>query len=379
MRTHWSAIATALVFFIGFHSTKSNAFDIESIITTHIKAVQPDDGIGGIAVAVRFKDSTLLYNFGNADAKTGRLVTSDTLFNLGSVGKVFDATIIGQSAIRGEIKLDDSVASHIPELADGADVRKITYGQLASYTSGFVLPQDGPPWLGETFTRASFLDKVRNWKADAEHRPGGQLYYSHAGYILLHIALEGRFGAPFNRLMAERILEPLGLTSTALPEVAQDAERFPRGQLPTAFRRLAVQGYDEAGIPIGEPGDLQGFYHFLGAGQMYSTARDMGIFLACNLGLLPNHVFLTAGMGLAQQPIFPMDGGVMQAMAWEVHPGESVIVDKYGGLNNASAYLGMLPSRKMGVVILSNRGSLNIAETGRSILRALATSVDVRH
>jgi beta-lactamase class C len=59
-------------------------------------------------------------------------------------------------------------------------------------------------------------------------------------------------------------------------------------------------------------------------------------------------------------------------MAWEVWPNQSNLVDKYGGLNNASAFIAMLPARKIGVVLLGNRGSLPVADAGRAILRDLA-------
>jgi beta-lactamase class C len=54
--------------------------------------------------------------------------------------------------------------------------------------------------------------------------------------------------------------------------------------LPSQGRRRAVQGYALDGTPIGGPGDLQGYYHWLGTGQIYASARDMAVFLAANLG-----------------------------------------------------------------------------------------------
>jgi beta-lactamase class C len=133
-----------------------------------------------------------------------------------------------------------------------------------------------------------------------------------------------------------------------------------------------VQGYGEDGEPIGEPGDLQGYYHWLGTGQTYSSARDMAVFLAANLGELPGHRTLQAGMRLARTGVFPIAEGRIQARAWEVRRGDISLVDKYGGMNNASAFIGMIPERRLGIVILGNRGSLAVAPAGRSILLMLA-------
>ena len=81
--------------------------------------------------------------------------------------------------------------------------------------------------------------------------------------------------------------------------------------------------------------------------------------------------------GFALKPINPgMLPGIalrigprnVQALAWEIVGGDEPIVEKYGGLNNASADIGMMPDRKLGLVILTNRGNHYPNEVGRRIL-----------
>ncbi|MGA8295271.1 MAG: serine hydrolase, partial [Rhodoplanes sp.] len=187
----------------------------------------------------------------------------------------------------------------------------------------------------------------------------------------IHLALERWFGMPYGELMKERLLDPLGLRSTTLPVASANVKLNPRGEIPDVLRRRAVQGYSDEGVPIGAPGDLQGYYHWLGTGQMYSSARDMAVFLMANLGELPDRETLQGAMRRAQRGTFPTGRGVYQALAWEVHKGEETIVDKYGGMNNASAYIGLIPERRIGVVILGNRGGLAVTDTGRGIILAL--------
>src|ERR1019366_6359964 len=62
--------------------------------------------------------------------------------------------------------------------------------------------------------------------------------------------------------------------------------------------------------------------------------------------------------------------GRADALAWP--RGGETIVDKYGGMNNASVYIGLIPERKVGVVILGNRGSMALSEVGRGIILSLA-------
>jgi beta-lactamase class C len=62
----------------------------------------------------------------------------------------------------------------------------------------------------------------------------------------------------------------------------------PRGALDPVLKKRAVQGFGEDGKPIGEPGDVQGYYLWPGTAQMFSSARDLAVFLAANLGELPH-------------------------------------------------------------------------------------------
>src|SRR5258705_7883271 len=129
----------------------------------------------------------------------------------------------------------------------------------------------------------------------------------------------------------------------------------------------AVQGYGEDGEPIGAPGNQQSYYEFPGTGQMFSSARDLAVLLAANLGEVPLDPELSAAMQLTQRGVFRIDSRHTQALAWEVtNFGGPTIVDKPGGIDNASAYVGMVPDQRLGIVILVNRGSRNPHEVARN-------------
>ena len=97
----------------------------------------------------------------------------------------------------------------------------------------------------------------------------------------------------------------------------------------------------------------------------------MAVFLGANLGELPDQPALADAMAYAQQPAFQISRNNKQALAWEINLNATPIVEKNGGLNNSSTYIGMVPSAKAGIVILTNRGELNPAEIGRRILLQL--------
>src|SRR5436305_179158 len=88
---------------------------------------------GGLAVAVYAAGHTRFFNYGFADDVTKRPITSDTLFNLGSVRKPFEATLVALGTLRGELDPDDPVSRYVPELR-GDYIKRVTIGELATHT-----------------------------------------------------------------------------------------------------------------------------------------------------------------------------------------------------------------------------------------------------
>jgi beta-lactamase class C len=339
--------------------------EVERLVAQDIKPIVPADGAGGAAVAVRIDGRTLFFNHGFADLAARRPVTSDSLFNLASVRKAFEAALLAEAVRRGELALDDPVAKYVVELQQGGYVRRITLGQLAAHTSGLLLPTDHPPWPHYQYRFADFMRVLNSWTPEHGEEPGKQHTYTHAGYVLLQVALERRFGMPIAELMHRRLLDPLGMTSTFIPE---------RGVLAAEFSGRVVQGYADDGQAVGAPGDQQSYFDFPGTGQMFSSARDLAILLAAELGELPIDPVLRDAMQSTQQGVFRISPRNQQGMAWEVNEfGGPPIVDKPGGLDNASSYIGLVPSRRLGLVILSNRGNQYPYELAREkLLPALA-------
>jgi beta-lactamase class C len=172
---------------------------------------------------------------------------------------VFEAALVARAAERGELKLNDSIKKYVTEL-NGAYISKVTVGELAAHTSGLLLPTDHPPWL-----------------------PGGQRIYTHAGYVLLQLVLERRYGRPITELIERNITAPLGMLSTLVPERGPDDQAI---MAPDLLDR-AVQGYGKDGDAIGLPGNQQGYFDFPGTGQMFSSPRDLALMLAACLGERP--------------------------------------------------------------------------------------------
>src|SRR5437899_5874641 len=271
-------IATVIGVLMAAGTAGAQQVNVEQIVKQKIQPILPENSKGGgVAVAVRMNGKTEFFNYGMADDARNRPVTADSIFNLGSVGKLFATTSLAQAVKQGELSLDDPVAKYVTELQRGGDIRQVTLGQLASHTSGLPrVPGQYEHWHRGKYTWPDFVRFLNSWKADPKHEPGKQYLYSNAAMVLLSVALERRFNTRFAALMRERITGPLGMSSTALP--------LPRGLL-----GRAVQGYSPLGKPIGPPGQESGVFQWPGAGQIFSSSRDTGTFLVANMGELPGH------------------------------------------------------------------------------------------
>jgi beta-lactamase class C len=132
--------------------------NVEQIVAQKIQPILPKGGGGGVAVAVRMDGKTSFFNYGMADNAQNRPVTADSIFNLGSVGKVFATTLLAQAVKQGELSLDDPIAKYVTEVRRGGDIRRITLGQLAGHSSGLPrVPQPYETWHRGRYTWPDFV------------------------------------------------------------------------------------------------------------------------------------------------------------------------------------------------------------------------------
>ena len=156
------------------------------------------------------------------ESMTGVPATTDMHLRNGAVAITYVSTLLLTLVDDGTLALDDTLDRWLPDLPDAGSV---TLRMLASMTSGY------PDFVPNTdFLRQTYADPFRNWEPEelvefslAQPRlfaPGENWDYSHAGYVILGLALEAATGQPLADLLRERVLEPLGLTETASEQTA---------------------------------------------------------------------------------------------------------------------------------------------------------------
>ena len=244
-------------------------------------------------------DRSLPYGRARAD---GPEITAETIFEIGSVTKVFTALLLADMAERGEVALDDPVRKYLPSgvTVPSRGRRDITLADLATHTSG--LPRDPT-----NLDLRSLDDPYAEYRAADLHAflagyslqrdPGTQFEYSNVGMGLLGHALATRAGLSYEALLTRRVLGPLGMRNTS---VVVDEER----------RSRRATGHSQALAPVP-------WWHFdamAGAGAMNSTAQDMLVFAEAAMGA---DTPLKAAFARMTSVRRPTGGGTDQVLGWD--------------------------------------------------------------
>jgi serine-type D-Ala-D-Ala carboxypeptidase/endopeptidase len=297
----------------------------------------------GLAVAAVADGETVHACRGRAD-DAGRPVDEHTVFEIGSVTKVFTALLLAVMSEAGEVALDEPLAAFYPELTLPVRGRPATLVDLASHASG--LPRLPPgllrkgvrhrddPWA--SFSDADVARALESVRLRAE--PGARVRYSNFGAGVLGQALARRAGTPYDDLVRTRVCRPLGLPDTGLR------------RSPDQLGRRAV-GHDRRGRPVPD-------WHMdslPGMGALHSTSADLARFLAAQLD--PDSTPLGDAIRLAQQPRLGAGRLGHQALGWMLSPLPRTDRRMWwhnGGTGGAFGFLGLEPETGVAVVALTN-------------------------
>ncbi len=313
-------------------------------IDRYVEAQREAARIPGLAVGiVRGGKVAYLKGYGVADP-SGRGVTAQTPFMLGSVSNSFTALAVMRLVEAGKVDLDAPVRRYLPwfGMADAAASDAITIRQLLYHTSG-ISRSDGEVAYVDN-PNASIESIVRGMASLKLDRAIGESHeYSNLNYDVLGAVVEAVSGQTFGDYVRGQIFVPLGMTHSYV--TLADAQR---GGLATGYRYTFG-----AVVPTGNPyspGNLP-------SGYLISSAEDMARYLAMWLGSGPQ-VVLPAGLDELRRPGVPaMPGGYTKyAMGWYSNPDGSVLWHNGSTLNQQASVRIMRPGGStpegIGVVVL---------------------------
>ena len=356
-------------------ATTVYAQSADEIVNDLVQGYMQKNEVPGAAVMVFVDGKPSAYYYGYADRETKKPVTKDTIFELGSITKVMTTLLLAQNVDFAKIKLKDPINKYIPTLPASFD--KISVRSLATHTSG--LPFHAP---ADVKNRDEWEKYAASWTP--EHAADAQYLYSNVGIGVLGQALETVSHQNFNQLYRSKILAPLGMQQIGLTVPKKLQDFYAKG--------YSAQGTVQAPISDGL---------FPAAGAMKASADDMNKFLSAAIGLpqTPESIFYP--MRMTQTAYVEVCDNEL-GLGWEIHeisPSKlkallsdndrlglqalpvsdvyaeptfdgNTLIDKTGSTNGFQAYIAVIPGKKTGIVILTNRRvSPNaIATSGREIL-----------
>lgn len=338
--------------------------------------------IPGLAVGVTVNGSEFYYTYGEASRETKAPVTGDTIFELGSVSKIFNVMLAALAEQRGLLSLDQPVSTYLPELK-GSAFDRMTLVNLATHTSGG-LPLQVPDSVTDD---AELMTYLKNWKP--AYKAGTMRSYSNVSIGLLGRIAGQRLGDTYRQAAEGQLFPALGLKSTFIevPSAAMDRYAF---------------GYakDNRPIRVG-PGVLDDEAY-----GIKTTVRDMVRVMGLNLkpdALAPE---LAAAIEKTHTDYFDT-AYYTQDMVWEQYawpvalkslldgnsakmslesqpvkkrakpllPQTAVLMNKTGSTNGFGSYVVLIPKMQIGLTVLANRNYPNTAraEAGLKLIQALET------
>ncbi|MFQ6045683.1 MAG: serine hydrolase [Gemmatimonadales bacterium] len=295
----------------------------------------------GIVVGVLDRNGRRVVAHGSSG--TTRPLDGKSVFEIGSITKVFTASLLALMVMSGEAALEDPVASYLPAgvTVPSRNGVSITLLHLATQSSGLprlpsnFSPRDaGNPYADYTVEQMyEFLSEYT-----LTRDPGAQYEYSNLGMGLLGHALAARAGVSYEQLLSDRLLAPLGMSDTRI------------SLTPDLRARLAI-GHNQGGEPVPN-WDIPAL---AGAGALRSTVDDMLTFLAANLREDVTEVspalMLTHGERIQTgQP------GMTVGLGWHRRTTSTggVTIWHNGGTGGYRTFAGFDPDRQVAVVVLHN-------------------------
>ncbi len=336
--------------------------------------------IPGLAIGVSVNGKQFYYSYGEASREAKTPVTPDTIFELGSVSKIFNVTLAALAEQRGVISLSQPVSTYLPELK-GSAFDKITLVNLATHTSGG-LPLQVPDSVTNDAELTAYL---KSWKPP--YKPGTMRSYSNVSIGLLGRIAGQRLEGSYRQAAEKDLFPALGLKSTfiSVPETAADRYAF---------------GYSKDNRPIRvNPGVLDEEAY-----GIKSTPRDMLHMLELNLdqaALTPDlatairktHTgyFETASFTqdmiweqypwpvkldrllAGNAPEMVMNSQPVKQLAKPLGPQSAILLNKTGATNGFGTYVMLVPETRTALVVIANRNYPNTAraEAGLKLLEAL--------
>ena len=313
-----------------------------------VKRIDQQKQAVGIVVGVIEPNGRRVVAYGNLANGDSRTLDGDTIFEIGSVTKVFTSLLLADMVNRKEVALDDPAAKYLPETVKMPERngKSITLHDLSTHSSGL-------PRLPSNLKLKDPRNPYADYSVDDLYQflsgyelprdpdlKGSELEYSNLGAGLLGHLLAYRAGTDYESLIRTRITQPLGMPDTGITLSSSMKQRMATGH--TAMLAPAAN-WD---LPT-----------LAGAGALRSSANDM-------------LTFLEAFLGYKESPLAPAMKAMLEVrrpagkakigLGWFIFPTDGREIAWHdGGTGGFRSFVGYDPKARIGVVVLSNAFTLS--------------------
>jgi CubicO group peptidase (beta-lactamase class C family) len=295
--------------------------------------------------------------YGMANMEWNIPVETDTKFRLGSITKQFTSMLVLQLVQEGKIKPEGKLTDYLPDYRKDTGDR-ITIHQLLNHTSG-IPSYTGMPNFFKDVSRNpySVSDFVKKYASgDLEFEPGTKWNYNNSGYFLLGAIVERVTGKPYEQVLKERILDPVGMKNTGydhqetiLAKRASGYEKRPGGYINAPYLDMSLP---------------------YAAGSLYSTVDDLYLWdqaLYTDKLLSPQLKELMFKPGLSNYAY----GWVVQKGPLGAQGEPVTIIQHGGGINGFNTLITRLPESKNLIVLLNSTGGTKLQDMSQKIAAIL--------
>ena len=359
-----AALLAAPAFAAGDIPPGSGASSFPSDAEIRALLVERVDALGGPANGVSIVAGVIgpqgrrVIAYGQRDRRDSRAPDGNTLYEIGSVTKVFTALLLADMVRRGEVALTDPATKYLPAVVrlPERNGRAITLLDLATHTSGLPFMPAGMPDVDDSsasYSTAQIYDFLAHY--ELAHDIGTYWNYSNLGYWLLGQALAARANADFEQLLVARVLAPLRLKNTAMTLSSQ------------AKAQLAI-GHDAVLQPAPLFSDVPDFKLMKSAGGLVSSTNELLSLLSVVMSY--ERAPLSPSLAAMLDTRRPLDRKSEQALGWVVMGGQGgePLIYHDGGTFGFASSVAWDPQRRIGVVVLSNQVS-QVGDIARHLLR----------
>ncbi|WP_175666322.1 class C beta-lactamase [Burkholderia ambifaria] len=336
--------------------------EIHDTVTRNVAPLMKQFAIPGMAIGIVADGKPYVFDYGVMSTQTGKPVTGDTLFEIGSVSKTLTATLASDAQEGGELSLSDPAAKYLPAL-QGKPFGGVTLLELGTHTPGG-MPLQVPDSIRDDADLMRYLDAWR-----PAYAPGTRRTYSNVAIGMLGQLTAKAMNRDFAALMEQRLFPALGMTHTYI-------------NVPAARQGDYAQGYRRDGKPIRMTSGML----WQPAYGVRTTAADLLRFVQANMGLVGTAPRLQRALERTHTGYFRA-GPFTQDLIWEQYPypvalptllegnGPAMLhdatlatelkpplaprpdtwINKTGSTNGFSTYVAFVPAKRIAIVMLANR------------------------